>query len=140
MKTMPPEFKSIEILKVLAVESRVRLIELLKARGPLGVKELAKLLGISPPAVSQHLRLLRHAGLVRRERQGYWIPYSLNAEALDRCGQQLREICTCGCEGAGNWRERELSDANLEALKNYEEELLRELERVRQQIQEKNPK
>src|SRR3990172_5878541 len=137
---MPPEFEPVEILKVLAVESRVKIIELLKTQGPLGVKELAKLLGISPPAVSQHLRILRHAGLVRRERQGDWIPYSLNAEALDRCGHQLLEICTCGCEGAGTWRERELHDANLEALGKYEKELLRELERVQQEIQEKKAK
>jgi DNA-binding transcriptional ArsR family regulator len=137
---MATEFESIEILKVLAVESRVKIIELLKTQGPLGVKELAKLLSISPPAVSQHLRLLRHAGLVRRERKGYWIPYTLNEEALDRCGRQLLEICTCGCEGTGKLREQELHDANLEALRKYEKELSQELERVRQQLQEKNPK
>ena len=134
---MSPELEPVEFLKVLAVESRVKIIELLKTQGPLGVKELAKLLGISPPAVSQHLRILRHAGFVRRERKGYWLPYSLNEDTLDKCGQKLLEICTCGCEGTGEWREKELQDANLDALRNYEEELLKELERVRQQIQEK---
>lgn len=134
---MSPELEPVEFLKVLAVETRVKIIELLKTQGPLGVKELAKLLGISPPAVSQHLRVLRHAGLVRRERKGYWLPYSLNEETLDKWGHKLLEICTCGCEGTGKWREKELQDANLDALSNYEEGLLKELERVRQQIQEK---
>lgn len=137
---MTPEIESIELLKALAVETRVKIIELLKKQGPLGVKELAKLLGISPPAVSQHLKVLRQAGLVRRERQGYWLPYSLNEETLDKCGHKLMEICTCGCEGAGTWRDRELQDAGLKELRNYEEELLQELERVRRKMREKNLK
>ena len=139
MKTFS-ELEPVEFLKVLAVETRVKIIEFLKTQGPLGVKELAKLLNISPPAVSQHLRLLRHAGLVRRERKGYWLPYSLNAEALDRCGQKLLEICTCGCEGTGRWREQELHDANLEDLRSYEKELLQELKRVQEKIQKKKAK
>jgi DNA-binding transcriptional ArsR family regulator len=137
---MTPESESIELLKALAVETRVKIIELLKRQGPMGVKELAKLLGISAPAVSQHLKVLRQTGLVRRERQGYWLPYSINEETLDRCGHKLLEICTCGCEGAGTWRERELQGADLKELRNYEEELLQELERVRREIQEKKPK
>ena len=55
--------------------------------------------GISQPAVSQHLRVLKSAGLVRDERQGYWIYYSLNRETLERCRQRLNRVCTCGCGG-----------------------------------------
>jgi DNA-binding transcriptional ArsR family regulator len=131
------EFEPFEMLKVLAVETRVKIIELLKSQGPMGSKEMAGLLGITPAAVSQHLRLLKHAGLVRRERKGYWIPYSLNEEALERCGQQLSEICTCGCEGTGKWRERELAEASLEALKRFEQELQKELRQVQERIREK---
>jgi len=129
------EFESFELLKVLAVETRVKIIELLKSQGPLGSKDLAGLLGITPAAVSQHLRLLKHAGLVRRERKGYWIPYSLNEEALERCGQQLAEICTCGCQGTGKWRERELASASLVKLREYERELQNELRLVQEKIQ-----
>jgi DNA-binding transcriptional ArsR family regulator len=132
------EFATVEMLKVLAVETRVKIIELLKSQGPMGSKELAGRLGVTPAAVSQHLKLLKHAGLVRRERKGYWIPYSLNEEALERCGQQLAEICTCGCEGTGRWRERELAEANLEALKRFEQELQRELKQVQERIREKS--
>lgn len=134
------EFESFELLKILAVETRVRIIELLKSQGPLGSKELAGLLGITPAAVSQHLRLLKHAGLVRRERKGYWIPYSLNEEALERCGQQLAEICTCGCQGTGKWRERELASASLAKLREYAEELQNELQLVQEKIQAEEKK
>lgn len=74
-----------EIFKVLGVETRVRIIELLKSKGPLGANNIAETLGITPSAVSQHLKILRQAGLVRSERKGYWIPYSINVEALEDC-------------------------------------------------------
>lgn len=131
------ELESVEMLKVLAVDTRVRIIDLLKTRGPLGAKEIAGLLGITPAAVSQHLKILRQAGLVRRERKGYWIPYSLNEEALDKCGRQLMEICTCGCEGTGKWQEKDLTDADLVALRKYQEELQRELRVVQERIRER---
>ena len=95
-----------EIFKVLAVETRVRIIDLLKSRGPLGVKNIAKLVGITPAAISQHLKILRQSGLVRSERKGYWIPYSIDEEALENCRQILNEVCTCGCRGSGELKEK----------------------------------
>ena len=58
----------IEMLKALAVETRVKIIELLKSEGPLGAKKIAELFGITPAAVSQHLKILKQAGFVRSER------------------------------------------------------------------------
>jgi DNA-binding transcriptional ArsR family regulator len=66
-----------DIFKALAVPTRLRIIAILKARGPHGAKEIARLLGVTPAAASQHLRILRHAGLIRSERKGYWIPHSI---------------------------------------------------------------
>ena len=57
-----------EIFKVLSVETRLKIIELLKSRGALGVKSIAEEFGITPAVVSQHLKILRHAGLVRNNR------------------------------------------------------------------------
>ncbi len=126
-----------EMFKVLAVETRVKIIELLKSKGPLGAKSIAERLGITPAAVSQHLKILRQAGLVRNERKGYWIPYSIDEEALENCAHVLSEVCTCGCGGTGRFRERELRDSNMELLKKYEKELLGELKTVRERIKEK---
>ena len=123
-----------EMFKVLAVETRVRIIDLLKSRGPHGTNNIAELVGITPAAVSQHLRTLRQAGLVRSERKGYWIPYSIDEEALEECRQVLNEVCTCGCRGTGRFREKELSDSSLESLKKYEKELRNELRIVRERI------
>lgn len=128
-----------EIFKVLSVETRVKILELLKANGALGVKDISGKLGITPPAVSQHLKILKQAGLVRSERQGYWIPYSINEEAMEGCREILNEVCSCGCQGTGKFKEQELSRASLEALKNYETELQNELNKVRRRVSEIEP-
>ena len=134
------ELESFEMFKVLAVETRVRILDLLKNQGPLGSKEIAKLINITPAAASQHLKILKHSGLVRSERKGYWIPYSINQEALQKYRRILTEVCTCGCQGTGNWKKTELDHANLEALKTYEKDLQTELRILRLRIKELEPK
>lgn len=45
---------------------------------------LVNQLVISQSAVSQHLRILREAGLVNREKRGYWMHYSANKEKVEQ--------------------------------------------------------
>ncbi len=130
------KFHSAELFKVLGVDTRVKIIELLKTQGPMGAMEIAKQLGITPSAVSQHLRLLRQSGLVQSERKGYWIPYSINEEALEKCGRQLVQVCTCGCKGAVAGRDQEPANTDLESLKKYQRKLKRELGSVEARIKE----
>ncbi len=125
-----------EMFRALAVETRVKIIELLKSEGPLGAKKIAENMDITPAAVSQNLKILRQAGFVRSERNGYWIPYSIDEKALENCGEVLAEICTCGCEGSGKFQEKELEDSSLEVLINYEREIENELRIVRDRIKE----
>ena len=79
------------LFQALSVDKRVRIVQLL-AEGPLCVGELAERLGISPGAVSQHLRVLRDAGLVRAERRGYFIHYHQNAGAVAGLKAYLDEL------------------------------------------------
>ena len=132
------ESKQAELFKVLAVDSRIRIIELLKQKGPLGANEMSEMLGITPSAVSQHLKILKHAGLVRNERKGYWIPYEIDPDALEKCGEFLSSVCTCGCRGTGRFREEELSKAKdkVGLLRKYERKLQEELNKVKAQIEE----
>ena len=85
-----------ELFKVLAVDRRIEIIERLKA-GPMTVGVLAEKLGVTPSAASQHLRLLKAAGLVDNLRRGYFMEYSLNEDALEEFRTRLNEVCTCGC-------------------------------------------
>ena len=88
--------KAAELFKILSVDRRIEIIELLK-KGTMNVNALAKSIGITQSAVSQHLRVLKAAGLVNDEREGYWIHYSLDRQALENCRQRLNRTCTCGC-------------------------------------------
>jgi DNA-binding transcriptional ArsR family regulator len=69
------------VLKVLSVEARVRIVQLLKGRA-LCVNALAARLDVTPGAVSQHLRIMRDAGLVIDEKRGYFVHYRLNENTL----------------------------------------------------------
>ena len=132
------ETNQAELFKILGVDSRIKIIELLKQRGPLGVNEMSKSLGVTPSAVSQHLKILKHAGLVRNERKGYWIPYQIDPVALEKCGKFLAKVCTCGCKGTGEFLKEELEGAEdkVDLLRKYEEELEAELQRVKTRIEE----
>ena len=71
----------VSILKALADESRLRIINLLLTHD-LCVGALASRLDISKAAVSQHLQILRKAGLVKGEKRGYWTHYSVERSVL----------------------------------------------------------
>ena len=139
-KKMYMKLNPSDMFKVLGVETRIRIIDLLKYKGPLGAKSIAEDIGITTAAVSQHLKILKQAGLVRSERKGFWIPYSIDEEALENCKDVLSEVCTCGCQGTGKYKEKELDDSSLESLKRYETELRSELRIVRDRINEMKSK
>jgi DNA-binding transcriptional ArsR family regulator len=65
-----------EVLKTLASPRRLEIIHRL-AEGPCEVRRLAEELGASQPNVSQHLAVLRGAGIVDAERNGREIRYRL---------------------------------------------------------------
>ncbi len=79
------------ILKILAVGTRVRIIQLLKDRS-LCVNALAARLDVTQGAVSQHLRILRDAGLVTSHKRGYFVHYRLNVPALAACRARLENL------------------------------------------------
>jgi ArsR family transcriptional regulator, arsenate/arsenite/antimonite-responsive transcriptional repressor len=77
------EKKSIEetakILKLLGDKTRLSMFGLLLTNDCC-VCEFVELFKMSQPAISQHLRKLKDAGLVNEQRRGQWIFYSLNRE------------------------------------------------------------
>jgi ArsR family transcriptional regulator len=65
-----------QVLKTLASPRRLQILHEL-ARGPIEVGRLADLIGASQPNVSQHLAVLRSAGVVESEREGREVRYRL---------------------------------------------------------------
>jgi len=66
-----------------------RSIVLLLAEGPSPVGKLADALPVSRPAVSQHLKVLKDAGLVDEEAEGTRRIYHLNEAGLSALRDQL---------------------------------------------------
>lgn len=76
------------MLKVLSVEARIRIAQLLKGR-MMCVNALARHLDITQGAVSQHLRVMRDAGLVVDEKQGYFVHYRLNEKIITEWREKI---------------------------------------------------
>lgn len=64
------------------------------AGGPVAVNELAQALPVSRPAVSQHLRVLKDAGLVTDSRAGTRRLYQLNPEGVARLRAHFDQMWT----------------------------------------------
>ena len=80
-----------DFCSALADERRLRLIYAL-AKEPKNVSELTEEVGVSPPSVSRHLKILRERGLVRGERQGSAVIYSMADDRLIQALDLLRSL------------------------------------------------
>jgi DNA-binding transcriptional ArsR family regulator len=75
-----------EVLKTLASPRRLEILHML-ARGPIEVGRLAEAIGATQPNVSQHLGVLRAAGIVEAERDGREVWYRLaDPDVMVACG------------------------------------------------------
>jgi ArsR family transcriptional regulator len=88
------------VLKAIADETRIRILSLL-LRHNYCVRALARKLGLSEGAVSQHLKVLRDAGLLTGEKKGYFMHYDVNRDVLHTLAAEIealacveREACT----------------------------------------------
>ncbi len=80
-----------DVWALLGDASRRAILERLSA-GPCTVAELADEMPISRPAVSQHLKVLREAGVVHDAPVGRHRVYSIDAARLERYRRQLNQF------------------------------------------------
>jgi DNA-binding transcriptional ArsR family regulator len=73
-----------QLFKLLADETRLRILDMLGSRKELCVRELWERLGQSQPAVSHHLGLLRMAGLVDTRHEGKHVYYRIDRERFEQ--------------------------------------------------------
>ena len=69
------------LMKAAGNDTRVRILYLLWRRGEVRVNDLAAILQLTTPAISQQLKKLRNSGLVRARRDAQTIYYRLNSES-----------------------------------------------------------
>ena len=77
--------------KVLSVEARIRIVRVLKRR-TLCVTELTSQLGITQAATSQHLRVLKDAGIVKFQKRGFHVYYHLNKQIMSRLQRMVNDL------------------------------------------------
>ena len=94
LEKMPPEAisKAAEMLRTLAHPDRLRIVDALHTAGELPVCEITAYLGIAQAATSQHLNHMRRVGLLKTERRGKEVWYSV---ANHRPIALLNCICHC---------------------------------------------
>lgn len=71
----------VQAFKALGDENRLKILIILSQRRICG-KGIARHLGLSEAAVSQHLKILREADLIYGEKHGYYVHYNLREEKL----------------------------------------------------------
>ena len=82
----------------LADPTRRSIVEMLGERA-LSAGEIGSCFSASAPAISQHLKVLREAGLIVGTRRGRWIDYQLTDDAMGRLHAALPvpDSRACGC-------------------------------------------
>ena len=76
----------------LADPTRRQIIELLASRGELSATEIANQFPCSPPAISQHLKVLREANLVVMEKRAQQHIYRLNPPAMSEMDGWIQKM------------------------------------------------
>jgi ArsR family transcriptional regulator, arsenate/arsenite/antimonite-responsive transcriptional repressor len=80
IKTTVELERAANLLKLLGDKTRLTIVAILKQR-ECCVCEFLEVFDTSQPSISQHLRKLKDAGLVKEERRGQWIYYSINQQS-----------------------------------------------------------
>jgi ArsR family transcriptional regulator len=92
MKSIKLEINKVEFAKALADETRQKIMALCCCE-LISVNEIVNKLDVAQPTVSHHLKILKTAGLVKSERRGKQILYTLNQERLAKgCCQVADEF------------------------------------------------
>ena len=79
------------IFKALASDTRVRIVQMLVGRA-LCVGALSARLNVTQGAVSQHLRILREAGLLVAEKRGQYVHYELNEVVISKLPGEMASL------------------------------------------------
>jgi DNA-binding transcriptional ArsR family regulator len=84
-----------DIFYALSDPTRRKILELLASKGHLTASEIYENFAVTPPAISQHLKVLREAKLVMMEKRAQQRIYQINPEAiieLEDWSKQLAQL------------------------------------------------
>jgi len=99
--------------KALGEPTRLKIIKMLSVQG-MCVCELSEVLDMLQPRVSQHLKILKDAELVVENKEGYFVCYTLNYEALDNLWEDFTAFLEADVNGLPGYEKESGRMGNLE--------------------------
>ena len=84
--------KAVLVLRAVNHKLRQRMIDLLEENQKMTVTDIYIKLRLEQSVASQHLAILRKAGVVKTERQGKYIFYSLDNDRLNQISRLVEEL------------------------------------------------
>lgn len=84
--------KAVLVLRAINHKLRQRIIDLLEERDSLTVTDIYVNLRLEQSVASQHLAILRRAGIVKSDRDGKYIYYSLNRDRLSQIAGLIDDL------------------------------------------------
>lgn len=75
---------SCELMRALAHPLRLKILEFIDHNGPIHVNKIYNTLRLEQSITSQHLRIMRLAGVVTAEKNGKYITYSINYDVVQK--------------------------------------------------------
>ena len=83
----------VKLLSALADGTRLQIVTMLaRVDEEICVCDITGQFTLGQPTISHHLKVLREAGLVKWEKRGLWVYYSLNREVLERATSYLNGL------------------------------------------------
>jgi len=79
------------VLKAIADDTRIKILSLL-LKNNYCVRALAKEVGLSESTVSQHLKVLREAGLICGNKRGYFMHYGVDRSVLHELATEIEAL------------------------------------------------
>lgn len=104
----------VKIFKALGEPTRLKILKLLSVR-PMYVCELESVLQISQPRISQHLRVMKEARLVKERKEAQRTFYTLQIEYLDKHLKQLMTFLHMDLESLPQFKQEYLRFKKLES-------------------------
>jgi DNA-binding transcriptional ArsR family regulator len=84
--------KAVLVLRAINHKLRQRIIDLLEEHEAMTVTEIYVKLRLEQSVASQHLAILRRAGVVQTDRSGKFIHYSLNKDRIEQISRLVEEL------------------------------------------------
>ncbi|HEV2118795.1 MAG TPA: metalloregulator ArsR/SmtB family transcription factor [Candidatus Bathyarchaeia archaeon] len=86
------EIERQQLFNALADPTRRNIVELLATQGQMNATDICENFDISHPAISQHLKILREADLVRLQKDAQRHLYSLNIDAIHKLDDWVKQM------------------------------------------------